>query len=359
MRFSGLRTTHPVGGSGTLLRRRLRVTAAMILAGVIGPQLANAQVTAGAAVGNPTTAESQAPGPLYAAPTRVDRAGRVIAAVLVNGRGPFRFILDTGANSSALAPRMVELLGLPVDQEAAVRVHGVTGSAILPAVRIDSLRAGDIELRDVRLPVLAEQVFAGADGILGVDGLKAARIEVDFTRDRVTIGRSSHSRAPRGFLAVPVRLENNGLLMMTGRVGRVPVHVIIDTGAERTLGNAPLRDAIEHRVSPWDRGESSVIGVTEDVRTGATFQAPEISIGKARLRNLSVTFDDLHVFDVWGLSGAPALLVGMDLLGTLQQFVVDYPRREFQLKAYPDRTKQRVRRCGPNECQSRIPPSGS
>lgn len=305
------------------------------------------------------TAQSEQPDALYASPTRVDRAGRVLAAVTINGRGPFRFILDTGANSSALSPRLVQMLGLPMDPAATVRVNGVTGSAMLPVVRIDRLRAGEIELRDVSLPVLAEHVFAGADGILGVEGLQAARIDVDFARDRVTITQSGRARAPSGSVTVPVRVERNGLLVASGRVGRVPVQVIIDTGAERTLGNAPLRDALEHRVSNWNRREASVIGVTDEISTGTTFVAPDISIGKARLRNLPVTFDDLHVFDVWGLAGEPALLVGMDLLGTMQQFIVDYPRREFQVKPYPDPTNQRVRHCGPGECQSRIPPSGS
>jgi len=352
------RARHPGTGSATRWRERLLAAVAVSLAGMIGAACAGREFTAGAATPAPATAQSQPPEALYAAPTRVDRAGRVLAAVTINGHGPFRFILDTGANSSALAPRLVEALGLPNDPGAMVRVNGVTGSAMLPVVEIDTLRAGDIELRDVRLPMLAEHIFAGADGILGVEGLQAARIDVDFARDRVTITQSSRARAPGGSLTVPVRLERNGLLIASGRVGRVPVQVIIDTGAERTLGNAPLRDAIEHRVSHWNRRDASVIGVTDDVSTGTTFLAPDISIGNARLRNLPVTFDDLHVFDVWGLAGEPALLVGMDLLGTLQEFVVDYPRRELQLKAYPDPTTQRVRRCGPNECQSRIPPSG-
>ncbi|HEX6572433.1 MAG TPA: aspartyl protease family protein, partial [Steroidobacteraceae bacterium] len=46
--------------------------------------------------------------PSYAVPTRLDRAGRVLAPVMVNGQGPYRFILDTGANRAVLAPRVLE-----------------------------------------------------------------------------------------------------------------------------------------------------------------------------------------------------------------------------------------------------------
>jgi hypothetical protein len=43
----------------------------------------------------------------------------------------------------------------------------------------------------------------------------------------------------------------------------------------------------------------------------------------------------------------------MDLLGTLQRFVVDYPRREFLLKS--GSTRRGVRHCGGSVCRSRIP----
>ena len=40
------------------------------------------------------------PEPLFAAPTRLDRIGRVMTHVMVNGKGPFRFVIDTGASRS-------------------------------------------------------------------------------------------------------------------------------------------------------------------------------------------------------------------------------------------------------------------
>jgi len=298
------------------------------------------------------------PEPLYAAPTKLDRSGRILAAVLINGRGPFRFILDTGANTSALSPRIVEALGLQSAEGESVGVHGVTGSEMLPFVRVQTLRAGDIELRDSRLPVLAQHVFADADGILGVEGLQHARVDVDFSRDRVSISRSTRRRAPEDFMVVPARLEKNGLLLVNGRVGGVRVQIIIDTGAERSLGNLPLRDALQHRVSHRDRTETTVFGVTSEVSTGTSFVAPTISVGGARLTKLPVTFDDLHVFEIWNLADEPALVLGMDLLGTLKRFVIDYQRQELQIKTgVPPKTG--VRRCGPTECRSRIPSDDS
>src|ERR1700733_5969082 len=64
-------------------------------------------------------------GPLYAIPTLRDRVGRIVAAVTINGRGPFRFMLDTGSNRTVLAQSVLAKLNLAADPDASVSVIGV------------------------------------------------------------------------------------------------------------------------------------------------------------------------------------------------------------------------------------------
>ena len=302
----------------------------------------------------PPAGELAAPEPLYAAPTRADRAGRIHASVTINGAGPYRFILDTGANTSALAPHVAAELGLLGAAVTQMQVHGVTGSALLSAIRVESLRAGDVQLPPMNLPVLPGPVLGGADGILGINGLQSTRIEVDFERDRVVIIPSTGRRAQQGVLVVPARLRKGGLLLVKGKVGKVPVQVIVDTGAEHTLGNMALRTALLERARYDDEIDVTVLGATTDVSAGTYFRAPKITIGEADLVDLPVTFGDLHVFEIWGLTETPALVIGMDMLGMLRQFVVDYKRREFQLKPY-DMPGVVLNRCVAQRCASRIP----
>ena len=188
----------------------------------------------------------------------------------INGAGPYRFILDTGANTSALAPRVAEELRLQGAGDTQIQVHGVTGSALLQAVRVESLRAGDVKLPPMNLPVLPGPVLGGADGILGINGLQSTRIEVDFERDRVVIIPSTGRRALQGFLVVPARLRKGGLLLVKGKVGKVPVQVIIDTGAEHTLGNMALRTALLERARYDDEIDVTVLGATTDVSPAPT-----------------------------------------------------------------------------------------
>jgi hypothetical protein len=283
-----------------------------------------------AAADGPALPDSE---PLYATSTRIDRTGRILVPVFVNGRGPYRFILDTGANRSALSPRLVTELGLEIASDSVIEVHGVTGSAALPAAKNVALKAGEIVMNLDRMPVLIPGVLAEADGILGIEGLAEARIEVDFERDRVTVTRSRNERAPGGYLVVPVKLRNGGLLRTTARVGRVRAVAIIDTGAERSLGNPPLRNALLERLSRNNKERAAtVLGATQDVAEGTYFLSPKVVVGDAELSHLEITFGDLHVFRLWGVADEPTIVIGMDLLGTAKQLAIDYRRQEIQIR---------------------------
>jgi predicted aspartyl protease len=308
-----------------------------------------------ASAGAASPAEPAQLAPLYEKAVDLDQSGRVLTDVMINGRGPYRFILDTGANRSALSPLVAEELGLAtVGTTSSVVVHGVTGSASLPIVDVDTLQVGGVVLENIRLPVLPPNVLANAHGILGIEGLQEARIDVNFAQQRVTVTQSTGRRASGEFLIVPARIERGGLMLVNGRIGRLPVRIIIDTGAQRTLGNAPLRDALQAQLGAGNRiTDATVIGATPGTHPGVSFVAPMISLGEARLRQLPVTFGDLHVFKIWGLENEPALLIGMDLIGSLERFVVDYRQREFHLKLRPSGTVA-IRDCRRAGCGSRV-----
>lgn len=311
--------------------RRRFITDGAALAALLGlaPRLIQAGRSEVPAVDGETPAEE----PLYAAATRLDRVGRVMAPVLVDGRGPFRFIVDTGATRSALSPSLVARLGLASGRGAPVRVVGVTGEAVVATVRVARLEAGALRLENLDLPVVEPRVFAQADGILGVEGLSGKRLDVDFVADRVSITRSRGERAPDGYLVVPVERRRGGLLIVEARIGRVRGRALIDTGAERTLGNLELqrRLALDPRRAGEPRAATQVYGTTEAVQSGESLIAPPITLGEAMLDNLEVTFADLPVFRYWKLEQVPALLIGMDLLGVVARLAVDYRRGELQI----------------------------
>jgi predicted aspartyl protease len=294
------------------------------------------QVTAAAAalpVAAPPTAASDEP--LYATPTRLDRIGRILAPVMINGRGPYRLVVDTGANQSVLTTRLLADLGLLVSADQSVTLNGVTGSAMVPTALVQTLETGDLIRHDLNLPVL-DNVMGGADGILGMEDLGGKRITVDFARDRIEIERSRGQRASWSYLTIPATLRFGRLLVVDARVGGLPVKAVIDTGAERTLGNLALRDALlRRRPSDPEFATAQVIGLTAAEQTGEMRRTPVISLGEAEVSGVDVTYGDIYVFQLWKLEDRPAMLIGMDVLGLLDRLIIDYRREELQIRRRP------------------------
>jgi predicted aspartyl protease len=104
----------------------------------------------------------------------------VVVAAMVNGKGPFRFIVDTGATHSTVSPRLVHALGLQPTEVPSIVVNGITGTAQVSAVTLDRLQAGDMTFDQLVAPVVWAPVMAGADGILGAAGLTGRSLSVDF-----------------------------------------------------------------------------------------------------------------------------------------------------------------------------------
>lgn len=271
-----------------------------------------------------------APEPRYVAPTTRDRIGRIWAPVLLNGKGPYRLVLDTGASHSAIVQRVADELALPVKAKS-MRLRGVTGSTVVATAKVDSLEFGELRIEHLKLPIVAA-AFGGADGVLGGDGLRDKRIFIEFRKDRITVARSHRKPAPTGYVVVPFKYEPLKGMRVNVMVGSVKAVGVIDTGGQATLGNTALRDALA-RSPPEDAvGDVGIEGVTEDIQFGTRVRVPNITVGGLKLHSPRLLFSDVHIFEQWRLDKEPALIIGMDVLGMLDTLVIEYKRSELHVK---------------------------
>ncbi|MGC8517733.1 MAG: aspartyl protease family protein [Steroidobacteraceae bacterium] len=262
---------------------------------------------------------------LFACPTTLDHIGRVVAAVSIDGKGPFRFILDTGANHSTISPRLAATLGLKPSTRQLIDVTGVTGTAEEPSVLITKLQAGELAITNSRFPVIWASVMAGADGILGAAGLRKDRIFVSFQHNQVIITRSRTEALPWGFSRMWATRLHGGLLSVPGRVGGVRVRAIIDTGSQRTLGNLALyRQLFAEEQGKGKYLNADVYGATRQVGIGKLQIAPSINLGAIKISGVGLVFGDFNIFRAWGLTHRPTIILGMDVLGTVKAFVIDF-----------------------------------
>jgi hypothetical protein len=270
-----------------------------------------------------------APQPRYVAPTQRDRIGRIWAPVYLDGQGPFRLVLDTGANRSAIIGRVAEQLGYRGRTDRTVRLRGVTGTSIVPVARVGRMEIGDLLLAPVDLPIVLD-VFGGADGVLGNEGLADKRIVIDFQGDSITVKRSHREAPPDGFTTLPIALLRDRLLTVDVTIGRVKAKAIIDTGAPDTLGNNALLEALQRSLK--EAPDTDIVGVTLDVERGKRVPVPTITMQNIRIRGATMTFSDVYIWQHWRMTREPAIMLGMDVLGVLDQVIIDYRTRQLHLR---------------------------
>jgi len=222
-------------------------------------------------------------------------------------------------------------LGMSTQDSAPVMLHGVTGEATVPTIRVDTLSVGDLAVDSPVLPIVPD-ALGGAEGVLGSEGLRNKRIFIDFHHDKISITFSRDERSPRGFSTVPFRLVRGQLIVIDAMVGTVATHAIIDTGGQSTIGNLALRDALNERNFSYHGRPDRIVGATLAEERGELIGTPAIAMGPILIQDAGVTFADVYIFKHWKMLGEPALMIGMDALGTLDTLIIDYRRRELQIR---------------------------
>lgn len=256
---------------------------------------------------------------------------RMTVAVQVNGRGPFRFVVDSGADTSVIGVSVARSLKLPAGTP--VLLHGMTDSSRVDRVLVDELGLGQSSISDLQLPVLRDRDL-GAEGMIGIDALVRQRLMMDFEKRVITI-EDAQRPLPRldGEIIVTARLRRGQLILTQATANRRPVDAVIDTGSEITIGNIALRDRlIRGNADKFTTiGATGVTGVTINLQIA---RVAEIRLGPVILRNVPIAFADVPPFAVFGLSDQPALLIGTDLMEKFRRIALDFRARKvrFQLR---------------------------
>lgn len=254
----------------------------------------------------------------------LDPDARLTVAVMLNGQGPFQFVIDSGADRSVLSVPLAERLGLAEGPK--VLVHGVGGSQITRTARVAELKVGDARLLGADLPVLPlERV--GADGLIGVDILEGRNVVMDFRRRKLEIRRSrpryDFVRLPRE-VSVMADARLGRLTVADCRVSGVKALAFVDSGGGVSIGNMALSRAIATRRRNDDVRSARLLTASGVMTLGAFRIVPSLSLGELKLTNLPMAFADVHIFDVWGLNDRPALLLGADLLRLFERVELDF-----------------------------------
>jgi len=260
--------------------------------------------------------------------TGLDPSLRITAPVLLNGQGPFNFVVDTGANRSVVSSEIAEALALPAG--LAAEIHGVAGMEAVSTVRVEHMMVGGVAVPADQLPALTRSRL-GADGLLGVDGLEGRRLLMNFRNRTIQIGPSHAPLANDPMLIeVSARRRYGQLIIVDASVGGFPVAAFLDSGAQSTIGNLALLRRVRFGRTPTL--ETRIYSATGQTALGVIAPIPQLRIGGLLIGQVRAAFADLHPFDIWHMRGRPAVLIGVDVMRDFEWVELDYGRARVGFK---------------------------
>jgi len=260
--------------------------------------------------------------------------------VTIGSAGPYQFIIDTGAERTVISRELATTLGLSQGRD--VRLTAMTGTSNVGTVMIPSLSVSNIASQPIEAPALMSANL-GAPGMLGIDTLSGHAVSIDFDTNRITVRQSKRRNRPSESSGTDIVVRAKsvyGQLIVTEAFYRSRrISIVIDTGAQVSMGNSALRERMRHELkAPQQISLTSVTG--QSVLADYT-QVERLDIGGVGFNNLPIAFADVAPFRKFGLTKIPALMLGMDALRLFRRVDVDFANREVRFSVPRDVRRDR------------------
>ena len=263
----------------------------------------------------------------------IDDAERMTLPVEIGKGGPYPFIIDTGSHRSIVATELAQRLSLV--ELPPVEIVSMAGRETVAAVHLDRIQFGSQVISDMPVLSIAHDALGGA-GLIGLDGLKNKRVTLDFKKRQLAIGKSvpaNFSNYDRNTIVVQAKSKLGQLILVNSRIDGRKVNIILDTGAEISVGNMALFRSLKQQklvMPPTKVVIKSVTGQSIDAQFAVVRR---IEIDSVNLSNVPMVFLDAAPFQELGLADRPSMLLGMRMLRMFDRVAIDFGNRhvDFQL----------------------------
>ena len=244
----------------------------------------------------------------------MERYGKPYVMVTINGRGPYRFVIDTGTGADAfISPELADELQLPTASEAMVNDPSGQGGQRAPVVLLESLELAGVKfywVKAIRHTVTGE---AGTcQGLLGFTLFRDYLLTLDFPNRQVVLAEGA--LAPDGENKVlPFRMPD-GVPIAALRVNGQRVEAQLDSGGGGLTLPESLAAHQKWEIAPvvfatgrtlTTRFEIKAARLASDVTVGRyTFTHPVVEIhpafplvnfGSPPMQSFAITFDQKNL----------------------------------------------------------------
>lgn len=256
-----------------------------------------------------------------------DRHDRMTVPVTIKTTGgpggPYRFLIDTGAERTVLSRHVAQELALvPAGRATLI---GVAGSMAVDLVEVDEVTLGRRSFYGLTAPLL-EGRNIGADGIIGIDGLQDQRVLLDFEKRLMAVSDAKTLGGNRGFeIVVRARRKSGQLIMTNALVEGVRTDVVIDTGATTTIANRALQRQLAKR---GKLSQTALMSVTGQTILADMAIVRHMKVGDLTIDGFAIAFADAPPFAALGLTEKPAMLMGMNELRGFRRVAIDFDTRK-------------------------------
>jgi predicted aspartyl protease len=292
---------------------------------------ASAMITIAVSISLPARIAAQAD-PVHSAPMELIH-DKPYVAVMINGKGPFRFVVDTGTGAEALiTPELADELALPKAGQVRLTDPSRQGQQRTQLVLIDSLTVAGVEFTGVKA---MRHSLAGQDaanqygpsqdgfggggscqGLLGFTIFRDYLLTLDYPNHRLTLvtGRLDPDAGPeQQRTVVPFRMPD-GVPIARLDIGGLQVDALLDTGGDGLSLPDRLAAQLKFAIGPTPFANGQSLSTRFQVRAGKldadvrlgryTFSRPFVEInpafplanfGSCPLQKFSLTFDQKNL----------------------------------------------------------------
>ncbi len=263
----------------------------------------------------------------------------VVIPLMINGSGPFNFVLDTGVGIMVITdPKLVD--SIHIDQKRTIKLYGVGNLDDLEAYVTSPLNiviGNSVKSEYVAAAILKDDHFGLSNyagikihGLLGYEFFSQLAVKINFSDSTITVARPGRFKPFRKGAVIPLSIEdrkpylNTNLALNNSNTTRNKLLVDLGAGHALLLENQRPRPNDDARYITANLGQ----GLTGPLN-GRIGRIGEIEVGKYRFTSVITSFLDTVP--------RPAFTVARDGnlgIGILKKFlmVFDYANNKLYLK---------------------------
>lgn len=185
--------------------------------------------------------------------------------VYINGKGPYPFVVDTGAQSSAVTERVARAAGI----QARYRVEQVTatGTRLTPAALANKISVGETTVDEAEVLIGGVPRLTAVEGVLGQSFLSRVDYLLDYKSGKLVLHPDATGLAG---VSVPFELLN-GRPAIRAVVGGQDRTLILDSGAPALVlfGSGPVSAPFARGFVETSAGSATGAMGSERVRIGS------------------------------------------------------------------------------------------